>query len=66
MELLITHLVVSLYVINFILVVFGVICIISLWSSKDFSNSIIIMIFLFGILVVNLIWRLLALPELSF
>lgn len=66
MELLMTHLIVTLYVLNFLLVIFGVICIISLWSSKDFSNAVIVVIFILGILFTNIVWRLLQLPELTF
>lgn len=66
LEILITHLIVTLYVINFLLVAFGIVCIISLWSSKDFSNSVIVVIFILGILFTNIFWRLIQLPELTF
>lgn len=65
-EILATHLLLSLYVCNAILVIFGVVCIISLWSSKDFSNAMIVVIFILGIAFTNIIWRLVGLPEIGF
>jgi hypothetical protein len=66
MELLITHLIVSLYVIDILLVIGGIIFIGTLWGSKDFSNSVVVVIFMLALLFVNMIWLLLGLPPMSF
>ncbi len=65
MEILLTHLLLSLYTIGFILIIFGIVFVYTLWSSKDFSNSLIVLIFLLSLLIINLAWRIIGLPELT-
>lgn len=66
MELFISHLILTLYIINFVLVGFGIVCIVTLWGSKDFGNGVIIIIFLLSILFINMGWLLLGLPKFEF
>lgn len=64
-ELLVTHLILSLYIIAFVTMGFGAVFIYVLHESKDFSNIVIFILFLIFLLTGNIVWRAIGLPELG-